>query len=105
MVQALGWSSSRRIRLVSLGLPRRGRPLRGRWASPGVPWRWQWRTQGRRGGAGEPDGVGVHAGGAHTSGGLVGSVVLWKASATREATASAPARYPQLGAEPMANPL
>jgi hypothetical protein len=36
------------------------------------------------GGAG---GVGVHAvGGTHTAGGLVGSAVLWKASATREAT-------------------
>jgi hypothetical protein len=36
-------------------------------------------------------GVGVEAGGTHTSGGLVGSVVLWKAQATREATSSAPA--------------
>ena len=36
--------------------------------------------------AGRARGVGVHAGGTHTSGGLVGSTVLWKASATREAT-------------------
>jgi hypothetical protein len=28
-------------------------------------------------------GFGVHAGGTHTLGGLVGSVVLWKASAAR----------------------
>jgi hypothetical protein len=38
---------------------------------------------------GRAGGFGVHAGGTHTSGGLVGSAVLWKASATREATASA----------------
>src|SRR6266498_2966748 len=37
-------------------------------------------------------GVGVHAGGTHTGGGLVGSAVLWKASATHEATSSALAR-------------
>jgi hypothetical protein len=32
------------------------------------------------------EGFGVHADRTHTDGGLVGSVVLWKASATREAT-------------------
>jgi hypothetical protein len=41
------------------------------------------------GGAG---GFGVHVGRTHTGGGLVGSVVLWKASATREATSSALSR-------------
>ncbi len=47
------------------------------------------RSQGQPAGAGE---LGVHAGGTHTGGGLVGSAVLWKASATHEATASARSR-------------
>jgi hypothetical protein len=40
IVQALGWPSSRRIRLVSVGPPSRGLPERGRSASPALPWVW-----------------------------------------------------------------
>jgi hypothetical protein len=38
IVQAMGWTSSRRMRWPSRGLPRRGRPARGRSESPAGPW-------------------------------------------------------------------
>jgi hypothetical protein len=43
IVHALGWESSRRMRSVSRRLPRRGRPGRGRSASPATPcWLNRW---------------------------------------------------------------
>jgi hypothetical protein len=48
---------------------------------------------------------GVHAAGTHTSGGLVGSAVRWKAPATREATSIGASRHRRLRAEPLATRL